>query len=187
MNNNETKNKILDATKELLLNEPNPEKITARKISTKADVNLAMINYCFHSKDQLLKTAVNEIINGEFENFSAENLCELTPLQKLKKVLCHISEVTLKYEKLTRLSIPYDLLNGPIEIPYSIMPYIKEITKGKKDEQFCKVIAFQLVSTLQLVFYRADDFYKYSGINIHNKNEMNKFIDSQVNLLLGGE
>ena len=185
MDNTETKNKLLETTKELLLTEQYPEKITARKIASAAGVNLAMINYCFSSKDELLKSAVDEIINAEFESISSQDLSKFTPEQALKKVLHYISQVTLKYEKLTRLSIPYVLLNAPIEIPYSLLPYIRNVVHGKKDEQFCKVAAYQLVSMMQLVFYRSDDFCKYSGINIHDNNELDNFIDNQVDLILG--
>lgn len=187
MDNNDTKNKLLSATKELLLSEQNPEKITARKIATTANVNLAMINYCFSSKDELLKIAVEEIINAEFKKISAQDLSKYTPKKALKELLYHISQVTLQYERLTRLSIPYVLLNAPIEIPNSLLPYIREIVKGKKDDRFCKMVSYQLVSILQIVFYRGSDFYKYSGINIHEEKDLHMFIDEQIDLLLGGE
>ena len=187
MDNAETKNKLLSAVKDLLLSEQYPEKITARKIAAAAGVNQAMINYCFGSKDELLKKAVDEIINAEFKSISAEDTAVSSPKPALKEVLHHISQITFQYERIARLSIPYDLLNAPIEIPNSLLPYIRDAVKGKKDEQFCKAAAYQLVSILQLVFYRADDFYKYSGINVHDPNEMNRFIDSQIDLLLGDE
>ena len=37
---------------------------------------------------------------------------------------------------------------------------------------------------MQLVFYRADEFKSFSGINIMNKEERDRLIDMQLNLLL---
>ena len=187
MDNSETKSKLLDATKELLLSEQHPEKITARKIATAANVNLAMINYCFSSKDELLKIAVDEIIDAEFKKISAQDLSSYSPKEALKELLYRISQVTLQYERLTRLSIPYALLTAPIEIPDSLLPYIREIVKDKKDDRFCKMVAYQIVSILQIVFYRESDFYAYSGINIHEPEDLHFFIDEQINLLLGDD
>jgi len=39
---------------------------------------------------------------------------------------------------------------------------------------------------MQVVFYRAKDFHKYSGINLQESAELQRFIDSQLDLLLGG-
>ena len=58
MQSDDTRNQLIHATKELLLTVQNPEKITARQIASKANVNLAMINYCFGSKDELLKKTI---------------------------------------------------------------------------------------------------------------------------------
>lgn len=65
MQSEETKKQLIAVTKELLLTSENPGKITARQIASQANVNLAMINYCFQSKDELLKLAVDEIIATE--------------------------------------------------------------------------------------------------------------------------
>lgn len=186
MLSDDTKNRLISVTKELLLTETNPEKITARQIAAKAEVNQAMINYCFASKDELLKLAIDEIISSEFKAFSADETDGDTPKEALKKLLFHISEVTLRYEKLTRLSVPYVLFTAPIEIPEGIMPYLREHFQGKKDESYLRIVAYEVVSFLQIVFYRTDDFRKYSGIDLRKTEELRAFINMHIDLLLGG-
>ncbi len=187
MQSDDTRNQLIHATKELLLTVQNPEKITARQIASKANVNLAMINYCFGSKDELLKKSIDEIIACEFEQFSFDGKDNLTPKEKLKMLLYHVSEVTIRYNSITRLSVPYTLLNAPIEIPYGILPYIKAHFQKRKDEQFCKMIAYEIVAFMQIAFYRTKDFCLYSGINLQEQTELKQFIDSQLDLMLGDE
>ena len=187
MQSEDTKSQLIATTKELLLTTKKPEKITARQIASQANVNLAMINYCFGSKDELLKLAIDEIISFEFNQFAIADKDNLTPKEKLKLLLYHISEVTIQYGSITRLSVPYVLLNAPIEIPYGILPYIKEHFGSQKEEWDCKMLAYEIVSFMQIVFYRANDFYKYSGINLQEPKELQKFIDAQLDLILGGE
>ncbi|MBY9080300.1 TetR/AcrR family transcriptional regulator [Paenibacillus sp. HN-1] len=181
-----TKDQLIAATRQLLLSAEAPEKITARQISQTANVNLAMINYCFGSKDELLKTVIDEIIASEFKQFTAADHSQ-SPKEELKKLLYHMCEVTIKYESITRLTVPYVLLNAPIEIPVDVLPYIREHFKGTRDEKFCKVIAYEMVSFLQVIFYRAKDFYKYAGVDIYKEAELRELIDNQLNLLLGGD
>ncbi|MNM96956.1 putative DNA-binding transcriptional regulator [compost metagenome] len=180
-----TKDQLIEATRQLLLSTKTPEKITARQISQTANVNLAMINYCFGSKDELLKTVIDEIIASEFKQYAATDHGQ-SPKEKLKELLYHMCEVTIKYEPITRLSVPYVLLQAPIEIPVEVLPYIKEHFEGTRDEKFCKVIAYELVSFLQVIFYRAKDFYKYAGVDIYKESELKELIDNQLDLILGG-
>jgi Transcriptional regulator len=181
-----TKDQLIAATRQLLLSAEAPEKITARQISQAANVNLAMINYCFGSKDELLKTVIDGIIASEFTPFAAADHSQ-NPKEELKNLLYHMSEVTIKYEPITRLSVPYVLLNAPIEIPVDVLPYIREHFKGTRDEKFCKVIAYELVCFLQIIFYRAGDFHKYAGVDVYREAELRELIDSQLDLLLGGD
>lgn len=181
----DTKNKLVETTKKLLLSDKNPQKITARQISSEANVNLAMINYCFCSKDELLKIAIDSIIASEFKQYATTDNSQ-SPKENLKNLLYHICEVTIKYANIARLSVPYVLLDAPIEIPVEILPYIKEHFHDTKDEKHCKILAYEIVCFLQIVFYRAKDFQKYSGVNINNAVELKELIDNQVDTLLGG-
>lgn len=187
MANIDTKRKLIDTTKQLLLSGTAPGKLTARQISSDAGTNLAMINYCFKSKDELLKNAVEEIITEEFNKYSKAERQDQSPKQQLKELLLHICIIMIKYMDLTRVSIPYLLLNSDIELPYDILPFIKEHYGDRKNETECRVIAFQIVYMLQLVFYRAEDFNKYCAIDIRNERQLTNFLDIQLDLYLGGE
>lgn len=187
MASQDTRNKLIVATKGLLTDGTLLETLTARQISTVAGTNLAMINYCFKSKDELLKIAVNEIIAEEFNQYSRMDTPDISAKWQLRELLLHVCNAMIKYRELTQLSIPYLMLNDEISLPLDILPFIKAHFGVKKSETECRVIAFQMVYTMQLIFYRADDFRKYAGIDITNSLQLEEFLDSQLNLFLGGD
>lgn len=187
MQSEETKKQLIETTKQLLLSVPNPEKITARQIANAANCNLAMINYCFKSKDELVKCAVEEIIASQFQQFAFEVEEQLSPKEKMKQLLYHVSAVTLHYREIAKLSVPYILLQAPIEIPKEILPYIREHFKGKKEDGACRIIAYQIVSMMQLALYRMEDFSQFFQIDLQEEAGLRAFIDNQIDLLLGDE
>jgi len=184
--NDDTRKRILDATKNLLLTLENPGTITARQIAAKAEVNLAMINYCFQSKEKLLKAATDEIITNEFSKMATE-MTEPSAKERLKTLLFNISEITLQFEKITRLSVPYLVFEAPIELPVLILPYVKEHFGEKADESRCRMISFELVTVLQIVLYRKNEFSMFAGIPLKTSKDFRSFIDRQAELLLGDE
>ena len=183
MANIDTRRKLIETTKEMLLTGMSPSNLTARKISSEAETNLAMINYCFKSKDELIKLAVEEIIAEEFKKYSHDE-SEETPKAQLRNLLGYVCQATIKYQDLTKLSIPYLLLEEELKMPLEILPYIKKHYGSQKSELECKLLAFQLVYSLQLIFYRSDDFSKYSGINIDEIDQLKKLIDVELDLFL---
>jgi len=187
LGNKETRNRFIEVTKRLLMEGNSLETLTARHISSEAGVNLAMINYCFKSKDELLKIAVEEIVAAEFNKYVDIKSDNSTAKEQLRNILYHVCKAMLKYSSLTRISIPYIMLNEEISLPYDILPFIKKHYEGKKDETQCKVIAFHIVYTMQLIFYRSKDFYRYSGIDVDDEAMMEEFLDSQLDLFLGSK
>lgn len=181
----DTRRTLIDTTKRLLTEGTPLETLTARQISTEAGTNLAMINYSFKSKDELLKIAVDEIIAEEFDQHSHIETPNISAKEQLRNLLLHICYAMIKYRELTKLSIPYLMLNEEISLPLDILPYIKIHFGAQKSDTDCRIIAFQMVYTMQLIFYRADDFRKYCGIDITNQQQLQGFLDAQLNLFLG--
>ena len=55
MTSENTKDKLLAAVGEILEEGASPDKLTVRAIAARAKVNPAMVNYCFGSKDELIR------------------------------------------------------------------------------------------------------------------------------------
>ena len=47
------------------------------------------------------------------------------------------------------------------------------------------MIAYELSSMMQLVIYRLDDFKNFSGIDLRDKEQLHRFIDMRIDMLLG--
>ncbi|MFV0394594.1 MAG: hypothetical protein ACK5LC_09395 [Coprobacillaceae bacterium] len=189
--NNNTKQILLDTTKQLLLECEDVSSITARVIATKANVNLAMINYCYQSKDNLLSLATSEIIRNDFEKYDITKSDGLNTKEQLLELLVYISEVVMKYKEITQATIPHILLNAPITLPNRILPYIKECLINDNNDKKCRTIAFQIVTNLQIIFYRFSDYCEYIGVNINNEeeiiNEIRENISLNLDAFLGGD
>ncbi|KGE17175.1 TetR/AcrR family transcriptional regulator [Paenibacillus wynnii] len=81
--NKDTKQCILNATVELI-REQGFSCTSLRKIAAKADINLALVNYHYGSKENLLADAVRELISTFDEAFSALDEDSLPPKVRLK-------------------------------------------------------------------------------------------------------
>ncbi|MFT5873049.1 MAG: AcrR family transcriptional regulator [Clostridium sp.] len=187
MKNENTKEKLILATIKLLSINQDPTQITARQIVAEAKTNLAMINYCFKSKEALMNIAIGRIIASSANRFKVIQDEGITLKEQLKRMLYDLCEITVSYSQFTKISIPYILLQDEITLPLDILPIIKEYFDTKKSETECRIIAYQMISFMQLIFLRSEDFMKYSGINIFNAEERNNLIDMQINLFLGDE
>lgn len=183
MANQETKRKLIDTTKKMLLDGMEVEKVTAREIAKEAEISLAMINYCFKSKDELLKISVDEIVREEFDKGGNLNSSDISVKEQLKQSLLNTSKVMIKYMNLTKASIPYLILNDEINLPFEILPFVEKYFGNEKSDKECRIIAFQVVYILQLIFYRLDDFFRYSGMDIKNINQLEELIDLQLSIV----
>lgn len=165
------KDQLIQATVNLLIESRNPGKTTARQIANAANANLAMINYYFGTKDVLVNTAVNKIMADRAKELKEIRNSPLPAKQRLTEFLITMSDITVDFSEPVKLTIPYLLLEAPIDLPYYILPMIKECLGDKKSESECRIIAYQLVSFSQLVFYRSGDFLKLTGIDIDDKKQ----------------
>lgn len=184
MQNDNVKDQLIQATMKVLAESKNPGKITARQIANEADANLAMINYYFNSKDALVNTAVNKLMTDKADQLKKIRDSDIPAKQKLKKFLITMSDITIDYSELTKPTIPYLLLEGEIELPYHILPMIKECCGDKKSETECRIIAYQLISFSQLVFYRSSDFLKYTGIDIRDKKQKDTLFQTILDIFI---
>ncbi len=186
MQNDNVKEQLLSATMKLLTETNNADKITARQIAAESGANLAMINYYFSSKDALISAAVDKLIANravELEEIKEKNI---PAKQKLTEFLLKMSDITVEYSQYTKATIPYTLLEKEIEEPYYILPMIRACCSDKRTETECRAIAYQLTTFSQIVFFRADDFRKYSGLDIMKAKERRTLFNMMIDTIAQG-
>jgi len=96
-----TKGNILKSTLELITTE-GLEHVTSRKIAALADVNLALINYYFGSKDQLVNEALKILLASFKEFFFILDDLSIPPIARLKTFITQYASSVLKYPALVR-------------------------------------------------------------------------------------
>lgn len=183
-----TKEQLINATIQLLSLNRDISSITAREIVTKANVNLAMINYYFKSKEALVNTAIKKILKHHMDEYKAtHDTKNLVPKQQLREILITFFDFIGAHSQFIKVSVPYILIQEEIIYPFEILPLVKvhyESQNNKKTEAEYRTIAYQITSFIQLLCLRYDAFYKYSGIDIMNVEQRNSLIDFQLDLLL---
>lgn len=179
-----TKNQLIQSVIELLKECNDVSELTSRKITERAKINLSTINYHFGSKDELINIAVNRLIGEVAHIYFQDANNEKNPRDKLRSFLISICDIIVDYKKYTKEMIPYILLQSEFTQAIQILPLVKECFDESRSNEECKVISYQLISFMQLVFYRSDEFKLFSGINIMNKEERDNLINMQINSLI---
>lgn len=171
---------LLKATIELLQEAEKPEKVTSRQIASRAGVNLAMINYYFGSKEALTSQAVSEILAVAAGVFQSPADPSKSPKERLRDILREICQVVFKYRRYTKLYIPRLLLEDEITLPQLILPEIRSFFRQGKSEAECRIIAYEMISFLQLAFYRTEAFIRYTGIDYTKEDKVIELIDWEI-------
>jgi AcrR family transcriptional regulator len=176
----DTKEQILDATVKLLSDAKDPASITVRDIAAAAGVQQAMINYYFRSKDELIYQAVGALrykIAGDWLSVKGKDK-EINPYIRYREMLIALCGMSVKYSRYMRLTVEYELTKAEIVTPQYTIPLIREICGDKRSETGIRITAYEIISTLQLIFFRANDISKYLGFDVLEHDRMVEIIDS---------
>lgn len=94
-----TKDKIINTTYRLMLNNDDISSITVRMIATEADGNVALVNYHFKNKDNLFNEVINQILIRAKEFFSILDDDTKPTKQRLFDFLIQYQQHLAKHKK----------------------------------------------------------------------------------------
>jgi hypothetical protein len=77
-----------------------------------------------------------------------------------------------------RLTVEYELTKAEIVSTQKTLPLIREICGDKRSEISIRITAYEIISTLQLIFFRADDISNYLGFDVLDHDRMVEIIDT---------
>ena len=174
----DTKEQILDTTLKLLLDAKDPESITVRDIATAAGVQLAMINYYFRSKDELMYQAVSILRNRMAGDWLSVKGKEMNAYMRFREMLIALCGMSVKYSQYMRYTVEYELTKAEIVAPQYTIPLIREICGDTCSETSIRITAYEIISILQLIFFRAKDISKYLGFDVLQNDRMVEIIDT---------
>ncbi len=180
-NSEDTKNKILLATVELLEATDNPNSVTVRKIAEKVGVGVGLINYYFSSRDNLLYCAAslqmqesaNELVRLANNGGDSE--------ETLRKMLKTLSDFAIKNQMNNKIYAEYELLKGNFSACHYVLPLLRKIFNNRKTDRQLRLIALEIISVAQVFSLRQDILFEFAGYNLNDKSERDNLIDEIIN------
>lgn len=182
-----TKQKIIDATLELMRETGNTNEISVRKIVEKAGIKgVGIINYHFQTKDNLINEAVRYDTNAIIDQWDAiYETMKMPPIDKLKIMLKGTGDLLDTNPLFGRISIIHDYLNpaeddNTARSTEKYMMIFREIYQTQKTENEIQIIAHTILSGAQLAFIRSNVIKKKIGTDFNNKKHRDEFLDKLV-------
>ncbi len=186
-----TKQKIIDATLELMRETGNTNEISVRKIVEKAGIKgVGIINYHFQTKDNLINEAVRYDTNAIIDQWDAiYETMKMPPIDKLKIMLKGTGDLLDTNPLFGRISIIHDYLNpaeddNTARSTEKYMMIFREIYQTQKTENEIQIIAHTILSGAQLAFIRSNVIKKKIGTDFNNKKHRDEFLDKLVDNLV---
>ena len=183
-----TREALLQAAGRLMTACSDPSEVTSRAITKEAGVNLAMINYCFGSREALLFEVFSRLQHkAEQQNpvFRSIVQSEMPPKQKLIRLHVEAMNMMLKYSKYVKAITKYALLSRSISASRGSLPFIQAHFGGRKTEQECRLIAYELSSLHELVLLRHEEIKAACGVDLTDERVLLKYVTDHVNMFLG--
>lgn len=183
----QTKNKLLNSTIKLMEQSDNPLSVTSREIAREAGCNLAMINYCFGSREDLIYCVFQKLYDEYHKSQMIHALQDenLTPKDFLKRSYYQGAKFMMENYNFAQTLGGFILLKRDLGEEFFSYKYVYAHYQGKKSEDDCKLIAYELSAMMNLIIYRKEDVKAAFGIDIDNDNDLRRLIDMRVDLLLG--
>ena len=181
-----TKEKLIDATFALMEELDDPLNVTSRQIAERAGTKPSMINYCFGSRENLIYQTFQKQYMSFLKDKDVEKLItsDLAPKELLKKLHFAVAKCLVENPKFTKAITGYVLFNRDLSQESFSFPDVKQHYAGRKTDEECRLIAYELSAMMQLIVFRKDDIRESFGIDLDNDKELQKIIDMRVDLLL---
>lgn len=184
-NESETKERIIQATIELVNEMTEVESITVRMVAQRAKVGVGLINYHFHTRGNLLNIAIGNLMAkmaaGMREDLSVNGD---SPTDRIRIMLKSLYSLGEKYEKLTQFLLTHGIVNGDMDAALYLVPMLKEVFDSQKDEIQLRIIAQQILLPIQIASISPPMFHHFTGIDLHSIQQREDYIDTLIDNLL---
>ena len=186
-NGGTTERALKEAAKKLLLSCDDLTAVTARAITKEAGVNLAMINYCFGSKEALFYEVFLEL-EEEVKTCKPELVeilqSDMSPREKLIEGYYHMMTLMLEYFSMSQAVVKFCVMNKRIDMDDGTTALVKEHFKDTKSEGECMLIAYEIASAHELLALRHQEIKETCGIDLTDKEVLRRVITRNIDKYL---
>lgn len=182
-----TKKALLDAAEKLMTKCSDPAEVTSRAIAKESGVNLAMINYCFGSREGLLYEVFKKLLEDVQKcdtRFIEIMSSRLPPKRKLAELHFKMMKLMLENYNYSQAVTKYILFNRNEDFGMESLPFIEEHYKGRKTVEECRMIALELTSLHELAVLRYETIKSSCGIDLTNEKMLKQYVFQNVNRFL---
>lgn len=183
-----TKAALLQAAKELMTHCTDADEVTSRAISARANVNAAMINYCYGSREALLYAVFRQLLQDAQQKqpeLTRLLTAELPPKEKVILLHYHMMRLMIANFHYARAVTQFILLNRSLDTGPDVLPFIMAYFHGRRSEAECRLIAFELTSLHELAVLRHEDLKQSCGIDLSDDAVLECFVRDSVDRFLG--
>ncbi|MDD3168266.1 MAG: TetR/AcrR family transcriptional regulator [Eubacteriales bacterium] len=180
----DSKKRIMETMVQLLMEKQDVNKLTTRQIAELANVNSALINYYYQSKENLIAQAVDICMENIVNMLFDEKMREAPPASRLKSMIKEIASFCFDNYYLLEIAVSNEIRHGSINTSGRIVPLLSEIFKETKTENELKLIALQIIAPMQIVFLNAKEYKAYLSKDLNNEQVRNEFLDQMIDNMI---
>ncbi len=176
------KDRIFGTVLELLAGGIDPEKVTTRQIAAKAGVNLALVNYYYGSKENLMSEVVGRMMGGIIDPLMGDyggNSAE----SRVRNILITTSDAAFEHYNICKVALAAELRRGCANSCAMILPLIEEIFPGF-DRTELDIISLQLMLPLHHVFLEPELYGRLLGTDFFDKQQRDQKINEMITCVL---
>lgn len=179
-----TKERIIKATLDIMADE-GFQNVTVRKISTRADVNIAAVNYHFGSKDMVIDKALKYVTAQMKKVFTILKEND-RPAVRLSNFIQAYADTVYKYPDIVRYMIDQKIHHSNAPVEYSeyleqegihlIHQALQELHPDE-DESRIYMRTLQILGCISFPILMGATVQQYSGLNLNEKSSRNILIE----------
>lgn len=190
-----TKEKIIKATMEIIAKE-GFYNITIRKIASRADVNIAAVNYHFGSKDGVIDAALATVTDEMKTTFTLLKESGSETEARLLEFIDHYTEVIHKYPDLIKNLIDMAIHNKPLNKQAEYMTFLKNEgialikaaiaeVRPEAAEEVLNICTLQLLSALSFPVLMGDHILDMTDVDLKDEQVRQHYILILLEFALG--
>jgi AcrR family transcriptional regulator len=184
-----TKQRMINATKELICQGKKPSEITVADITDKANVGNGMVNYHFQSKDNLMREAVRDVTVCAKKHLTEKlkPFANASVEQRLAIILKEVLDFFSQNAEISKIAI-LDNLENDEGIPHllSDVTVFSDCLEELCENNTCSVgmKTFIVVGFINYIFLKAKIIKEETGFDFYDKLERDTAVDNFVRELI---
>jgi len=179
----DAKDKIFKAALKLINDSERPESITTRRIAAKAGVNVAMVNYYYQSKENLLTQAVGSLMANIINPILTDASRAKDAKTRLRDILLATADAAFAYYGASKIAISAELKAGCMNSCRMIMPLLREIFADYGEERL-NIVSLQLMLPFHHIMLETELYNGYLSTDFFDKQKRDRTIAQIIDCTL---